>query len=430
MLNEKIFAYKQKVGIVGLGYVGLPLLLLAAFKGNSVLGIDLDKERIASLENRISYSPEISDNDLLTIFKKDLIMVSTDYSELPSCDVIVVCVPTPLSSDRKPDYSHLVSAIKEITSRLRQGQLIIVESTVAPGTTNTLVLSHLQAEGLKAGIDFFLSYSPERIDPGNKEFRLNTIQKLVAGFTPTCQLLAQRFYESLGLTVVPVGTMAIAEMAKLLENTYRDVNIALVNEMAQVCRATNINIWEVIDAAATKPFGFQAFYPGPGVGGHCVPVDSVYYTTWARENGTPAELAELARKINAHMPQYVTDIIRETLASSEKTMSGSKILVLGVSYKKDTQDVRESSVVKLIEQLQLEGVQISFHDPFVESIQVNSAKLQRIVLDKDSVSQQDCVVLATAHSAYNLSWLYSVSPVMIDLTNAMADYSNIKLTNL
>ncbi|MBS4032189.1 MAG: nucleotide sugar dehydrogenase [Clostridiales bacterium] len=427
MLN---FAYQQKVAVIGLGYVGLPLLILAAHKGYSVLGIDLDKERIASLKKGKSYNPEISDNDLQTIFEKDLIKVSTDYSELPSCDVIVVCVHTPLSSDRKPDYSYLVNAVREIAFRLRQGQLIIVESTVAPGTTSTLVQSHLQTCGFVAGTHYFLSYSPERIDPGNKEFKLNTIPKLVAGFTPTCQLLANKFYDSLGLTVVPVRTLATAEMAKLLENTYRDINIALVNEMAQVCRTNNINIWEVINAAATKPFGFQAFYPGPGVGGHCVPVDSVYYTSWARESGTPAKLAELARKVNAEMPQYVTSIIRQTLAATNKIISGSKILVLGVTYKKDTDDVRESSIIKLIDQLQVEGAQVSFHDPLVESINTNSTELQRITLNVNSISQQDCVVLAIAHSAYNMSWLYSVSPVMIDLTNAMADYPNNKLSKL
>lgn len=424
------FVYQQKIGVIGLGYVGLPLLLLATYKGYSVLGIDLDKEKIASLENGKSYSPDITDNELQTIFAKGLIKVSTDYSLLPSCDVIVVCVPTPLSSDRKPDYSHLVRAVNEIADRLRQGQLIIVESTVAPGTTDTMVRPHLQSGGLKAGTDFFLSYSPERIDPGNKEFKLNTIPKLVAGFTPTCQLLARKFYDSLGLATVPVRTLATAEMAKLLENTYRDVNIALVNEMAQACHATSINIWEVINAAATKPFGFQAFYPGPGVGGHCVPVDSVYYTSWARENGTPAKLAELARNVNAAMPQYVTDIIKKTLTASDKTIRGSKILVLGVSYKKDTHDVRESSVIKLIEQLLTEGAEVNFNDPLVENIHINSAKLQRISLDINSISQQDCVILAMAHSAYNLSWLYSISPAIIDLTNAMADFTNKKLTKL
>lgn len=421
------YLYQQKIGVIGLGYVGLPLLLLAAYKGYSVLGIDLDEERIASLENGKSYTTEISDNELQTIFQKNVIEVSTDYSQLPSCDVIVVCVPTPLSSERKPDYSHLVSAVSEISARLRQGQIIIIESTVAPGTTDTLVLSHLQAGGLVAGTHFFLSYSPERIDPGNKEFTLNRIPKLVAGFTSTCQLLAQKFYDSLGLTVVPVRTLAIAEMAKLLENTYRDVNIALINEMAQVCQANNINIWEVINAAATKPFGFQAFYPGPGVGGHCVPVDSVYYTCWARENGTPAKLAELARKVNTEMPQYVTGVIRDTLAASGISMRGSKILVLGVSYKKDTYDVRESPVIKLIDLLKLGGAQVSFHDPFIESINVNSTEQRRIALDIDSVSHQDCVVLAMAHSAYNLSWLFTVSRVLIDLTNAMSDYPINKL---
>ncbi len=421
---------QQKICVIGLGYVGLPLFVLAAQNNYSVLGIDLDKDKIDNLKYGKSYNQEISDYDIQTFLTKDFVTISTDYSGLSSCDVIVVCVPTPLSAKGKPDYSLLSRAVDEIALRLRQGQLVIIESTVAPGTTKNLVLSRLQAGGLSVGTDFFLSYSPERIDPGNKSYKLNNIPKLAAGATHICRLLAQNFYSSLGLTVIPVPSLAVAEMAKLLENTYRDVNIALVNEMAQICHANNINIWDVINAAATKPFGFHAFYPGVGVGGHCVPIDSVYFTHWAWEKGTSAKLCELARKINTEMPSYITNIIINTLAASNKILRGSKILILGVSYKKDTNDVRESSALKLITQLQMEGAQVSFHDPMVESIEINSTILHRVTPDSNFISQQDCVVLALAHSAYNLSGIYSASTSIIDLTNAMADYPENRLTRL
>jgi UDP-N-acetyl-D-glucosamine dehydrogenase len=430
LLIDRILTHFARIGVIGLGYVGLPLAVLAGLKGYSVVGVEQDRERIDILREGLSYVPDIADGDLQHLLNNKRIELSDDYVKLSSCDVIVICVPTPLTTDGKPDYSCLVSAATRISAVLQQEQLVIVESTVAPGTTQDTILPILQDGGMTAGKDFFVSYSPERLDPGNIEYSLSNIPKLVAGLTPSCQSSACFFYESLGLTVVPVRSIAAAEMAKLLENTYRDVNIALVNEMAQVCRRNNIDIWEVVEAASSKPFGFQAFYPGPGVGGHCVPVDSVYYTSWARASGKPAELAEKARRINASMPQFVAGIISEALAEAGKTVAGSKILVLGMTYKKDTNDARESPVIKLVEHLKAEGATMAFHDPFVEKIASSPAHLARIDLNDSTVSGQDCVVLAVAHSVYNLSWLYSKSSVVVDLTNALAAFPDNKLRKL
>ncbi|MDW7650440.1 MAG: nucleotide sugar dehydrogenase [Bacillota bacterium] len=426
MLSDKITSYSAKIAVVGLGYVGLPLACLTGIKGYSVLGIDLDRDKIASLRQGKSYISDIPDMDLKKLIDRKVIQFNSGYNELSSCDVIVICVPTPLDAACNPDYSFLLDAVREISLTLRREQLVIVESTVAPGTTEGKILPLLQNKGLAAGSDFFLSYSPERLDPGNKSFGVSNIPKLVAGLTPACRNLACRFYEQLGLTVVPVAALAAAELSKLLENTYRDVNIALVNEMAQVCRANGIDIWQVVDAAATKPFGFQSFYPGPGVGGHCIPVDSVYYTSWARNRGTPAKLAELARRINAAMPDYITGLIRETLAAANKSLNESKVLILGVTYKRDVNDIRESAVIKLIKKLQKGGAQITFHDPLVKKIKINRADLHSVPLGEDTLLRQDCVILAVDHSAFDISWLDAVSPVLVDLTNALAEHQKVR----
>jgi UDP-N-acetyl-D-glucosamine dehydrogenase len=419
----------MKIGVVGLGYVGLPLAVLAGQIGYHTVGVDQDKRKTDRIRAGSSYIRDIEDQEIRKLVDKGLLDVSSCYGELSSCDVIIICVPTPLADDGKPDYSYLISAVKDISAILQPGQLVIVESTVAPGTTVEVTLPYLEESGLIAGVDFFLSYSPERVDPGNKSFRLYNTPKLVAGFTSACQSRAGRVYLSLGLSVVPVSHLAVAEMAKLLENTYRDINIAFINEMTQICRAYGINIWEVINAAATKPFGYQPFYPGPGVGGHCIPVDSVYYTYWAREGSTPAKLAEHARRVNLGMPHYVAEFIKETLQDAGKNISDSKILLLGVTYKKDIDDIRESPALHLIDLLQSKGAKVSFHDPAVETIQVKTGTMHKVVLEKQA-SRQDCVVLAVAHSAYNLDWLYANCPMIVDLTNRMANYPQDKVHKL
>ena len=430
MLGEKIFAHTARIGVIGLGYVGLPFAILVGQRRFPVLGIDLDKERVASLKAGKSYISDIADGELNTLQCSRNFQISFDYSELPACDVIVICVPTPLVTADKPDYSLLIKAVAGIAATLRPEQLVIVESTVAPGTTAEIVLPLLESGGLRAGVDFYLAYSPERIDPGNKNYSLSNTPKLVAGLTLTCQSLASHLYQCLGLTVVPAPTLATAEMAKLLENTYRDINIAFINEMAQVCRRSGLNIWQVIEAAATKPFGFQAFYPGPGVGGHCIPVDSVYYSFWARTRGWPAELAEHARRVNAHMPFYVATLVRDVLQNKEKTIKGSKILILGVTYKKDIEDVRESPILELIHLLRDEGAIINFHDPAVESIGEEKTVINRSELTEEVISNQDCVVFAVAHSSYQLAWLYGVSSLIVDLTNGFAEFPPDKIIRL
>lgn len=430
MLQTKISHRTALIGVIGLGYVGLPLAVLSGQHGYYVRGIDQDKGRAGSVLAGKSYITDIDDEEILSLVRQNKLQISTDYADLKSCDIIAVCVPTPLTPQYNPDYSYLESAVRGIAAALRRGQLIIVESTVAPGTTSGMILPLLEATGLRVGRDFYLSYSPERIDPGNKNYSLHNIQKLVSGLTSMCQSLASRFYEKLGITAVPVPTVVAAEMAKLLENTYRDINIAFINEMAQVCRRQGIDIWEVIAAASTKPFGFQSFYPGPGVGGHCIPVDSIYYTSWARANGTAAELAEHARRVNAGRPLYIKGIVAETLQAAGKTLFGSKILVLGVTYKKDIADMRESPALKLIDLLREEGADVSFHDPSVEKIRSHSEELQRIGLHEDTLAAQDCVVLAVAHSAYNPAWLYANSRVIVDLANGFAGYAQDKITKL
>ena len=421
MQMQSQFLNSRKLGVIGLGYVGLPLAILAGQKEFTVLGIDNDEDKVASLRQGKSYITHTQNKELQNLLNNRFIQFITDYGGLTHCEVIVVCVPTPLTRDKKPDYSYLICAVREIAAVLRRGQLVIIESTVAPQATKEIILPILEATGLIGGIDFYIAHSPERIDPGNKDFGVADIPKLVAGLTPACRALACSFYQQLGLTVVPVSALAVAELAKLLENTYRDVNIAFINEMAQVCRANNIDIWEVIAAATTKPFGFQPFYPGPGVGGHCVPVDSVYYATWARSSGTPAKLAEYARVVNDAVPQYVSSMIVDSLPQGID-MSASKIMVLGVTYKKDSNDVRESPVIKLIELLTEEGAQVSFHDPFVAQIRVKDKVLSGTVLEEAIIAKHHCIVLAVPHSTYNFSWIHRVSPSIVDLTNTLESW--------
>lgn len=430
MQHKTKVAGPATVGVIGLGYVGLPLAVLAGSNGLPVAGVDHDRARVASLCQGKSYVSDISDRELQALSDSNLVEFSTDSNILAFCDIIVVCVPTPLSGEGKPDYSCLIRAADDIARVLRRGQLIIVESTVAPGTTESVILPRLAAGGLTAGRDYYLAYSPERIDPGNRVYKVNNIPKLVAGISGGSRTLACRFYEALGLSVVPVRSLATAEMAKLLENTYRDVNIALINEMAQICRAGGINIWDVVAAAATKPFGYQPFYPGPGVGGHCVPVDSVYYADWARNIGKPASLAEYARKINAEMPQYAAEMVRQALKASGKDVRGSRVLVMGVTYKKDTNDVRESAALELLKLLEQDGANVCFHDPNVEAVFTNSRLLTRISLDGDTVAGQDCVILAVAHSTYEFSSVVSASGLLVDLTNSLAGYDGGNIVRL
>ncbi|WP_366924157.1 nucleotide sugar dehydrogenase [Metallumcola ferriviriculae] len=417
MLKNKVFDYSAQIGVIGLGYVGLPLAHACVKSGYSVMGIDTDLQKVAKLNKGQSYIADLCDADVASLFGGGKFSVSSHYGTLKSCDIIFICVPTPLNKEGQPDYNLLFKAVESTAEILSPSQLIVVESTVAPQTTEKNILPRLSKKGLLVGEDFFLAYSPERIDPGNSAYNLANTPKLVAGVTENCTKLTQNIYEQLGMFVVTVSSPAVAEMAKILENTYRDVNIALVNEMAQICSENGIDIWEVVSAAATKPYGYQAFYPGPGVGGHCIPVDSVYYTDWAQNGKIGASLVRHARDINAAMSKYVVDSLSTVLLNNGRQLSGSKVLVLGVTYKRDINDQRESPAVKLIELLSRRGALVSYHDPYVEEIKVNGRALHCSRFDKRLLNEQDCVVMAVAHKWYDLRNLSSSCALIFDLTN-------------
>lgn len=418
-IAKKIAEKTATVGVVGLGYVGLPLAMLCAQKGFRVTGIDSDQAKVIRLQHGKTSMTGVSEETLQALITERKLAVFGNYAILSRCDVIVICVATPLTAGGEPDYTQLFLALEGIASRLRPEQLLIVESTIIPGTTLEVILPRLAAGGMKVGQDFYLVFSPERIDPGNKQYHLENTPKLVAGVTAACRQLGQNFYRSLGIEVVPVSSPTVAEMAKLLENTYRDVNIAFINEMAEVCRSLEIDIWEVISAAATKPFGFQPFYPGIGVGGHCIPKDSAYYLFWARQKGKPAHLAEVARKINAERPLVIAAELKKLLATRQKGFADSMLLFLGVTYKKDVDDLRESPAVKIMERFVAEGARIAFHDPYIEKLRLGEQLLSRISLDEETLAQYPWTVLTVPHSSYDCTWLQNVCAHFVDVSHTL-----------
>lgn len=425
MLLERILQKKAIVGVVGLGYVGLPLALVCGLKGYRVRGIDNNKQKVKEFHDGKYEIEGVAAEKLKTLLDKEILQIFSDYKIISNCDIIFICVQTPLQTNEIPDYSYLFQAVEGIAAHLHQEQLIIVESTVTPGTTIEDILPRLEAGGLKVGQNFYLAFSPERIDPANVNYNLENIPKLVSGVTQDCRALAEMFYAQIGITTVSVSAPVVAEMAKLLENTYRDVNIAFINEMAEFCRRSGINVWEVIEVASSKPFGFQPFYPGPGVGGHCIPKDSSYYIYLARRQGFPALLAEQARKINALRPSCVVGRLKEALAAQGLELSGAKILFLGVTYKKDVNDIRESPTIKIMEMIIAEGAIVSYHDPYIKNVRVGDLNYFSINLHKEAVAQQDCVVMAVPHSNYNLAWISENSPFIFDFTNAMTPFSKM-----
>lgn len=428
MLERKITEKTAKIGVVGLGYVGLPLALLCAQKGFGVIGIENNQAKVIGLQHGESYLTGISADILQACLAERKFCVMGNYAQVRRCDVLIICVATPLTDDGKPDYAQLFLALEGVAARLRPQQLIIIESTIIPGTTQEIILPRLEAGGLKVGRDFYLVFSPERIDPANQQYSMENTPKLVAGVTDACLRMGRSFYDALRINIIPVSAPHIAEMAKLLENTYRDVNIALLNEMAEVCSDLDIDIWEVIEAAATKPFGFQPFYPGIGVGGHCIPKDSAYYLYLARQKGRPAHLVELARKINAERPLVIAERIKESLVKQDQALSGCPLLFLGVTYKKDVDDLRESPAVKLMELLADEGAKIAYHDPYIKKLRVGKQVLVSMELTVETVSQYPWCILAVPHSCYDLAWLQAICPGLVDLTNALRKekYSQMK----
>jgi UDP-N-acetyl-D-glucosamine dehydrogenase len=418
-LKKKIRDRSAKVGVVGLGYVGLPLAMEMAREGYQVTGIDLMREKVEAVNSGISYVLDVPSETLLSFVSANKMRATQSLAAVEKLDTLNICVPTPLRKNKDPDLSYVVAAVEAIRNHIRPGQLTILESTTYPGTTKEIVLPILEESGLKVGRDFFLAYSPERVDPGNPTYVTRNIPKVVGGVTPRCTEIAVLLYQQFIETVLPVSSTDCAEMVKLLENTFRSVNIALANEMALTCHSFGINVWEVIEAAKSKPFGFMPFYPGPGLGGHCIPVDP-YYLTWkARMNGCEPRLIELAGHINSQMPAFTVQLIADALNEKGKTIKGSKVLAIGVAYKRDTNDVRESPALQVLEALHGKGASIYFSDPFVSSVSIREQTFKSIDLTAEALRSMDCVVILTDHSPVDYALVAKSSPLIIDTRNAL-----------
>ncbi|MGH9540286.1 MAG: nucleotide sugar dehydrogenase [Terriglobales bacterium] len=416
-LLAQLVSRQAKVGVVGLGYVGLPLLAEFARAGFRATGFDLNAERVARVNGGDSYIPDVASGELARQRSAGRLGASEQWDELGAMDAISICVPTPLRKTKDPDLSYIIQAVEMVAARLRAGQLIVLESTTYPGTTDEVVLPRLEAGGLKVGRDFLLAFSPERVDPGNLRFQTANIPKVVGGVTPLCTMAAQALYGGCVQRVVPVSSARAAEMAKLLENTFRNVNIALVNEIALLCHEFGLNVWEVIEAAASKPFGFMAFYPGPGLGGHCIPIDPVYLSWRARAAGLEPRLIEVAQQINAKMPEHVVGRITAALNDHGKALRGALVHVLGVAYKKDVSDVRESPALDIIHLLERRGARVVYSDPYVPRLAEGNLELEARPVAE--VAQCDCAVVVADHSHFDYEYIARVAPLIVDTRNAL-----------
>lgn len=416
ILMGKIRDRTVKIGVIGLGYVGLSLAVEFAKAGVQVTGIEIDPDKVARLQRGESYVQDVKPYEVKGLIADGKLLVVNDYHALERLDAVSICVPTPLSKTKDPDISYIATATKEIVSYLHPGQLIVLESTTYPGTTDEVILPALQKTGLEVGREFFVAFSPERIDPGNVQFGTQNTPKIIGGVTGACAQVAKALYELAIQHVVPVSSARTAEMVKLLENTFRAVNIGLVNEVALMCDRLKIDVWEVIEAAATKPFGFMPFYPGPGLGGHCIPVDP-YYLAWKLKTlDYKARFIELAAEINTSMPWYVVSKVVDALNEQRKSVNGSSILVLGVTYKRNTNDLRESPALDIIKILQDKGSTVSFYDTFVSDLQRLEGAVH-VALEKAVVQSADCVIIATDHTNVNYDWVATHAQLMIDTRN-------------
>jgi UDP-N-acetyl-D-glucosamine dehydrogenase len=429
-LKRRIRTRSAKVGIIGLGYVGLPLAVEMAKAGFQVTGIDLSQEKVNSINGGISYIPDVASETVASFVADDKLRATQSLAAVGDLDTINICVPTPLRKNKDPELSYVIAAVEVIRNHIRAGQLIILESTTYPGTSREVVLPILEESGLKVGSDFFLAYSPERVDPGNRTFHTRNIPKVVGGMTPRCTESAVFFYRQFIENVFSVSSTDCAEMVKLLENTFRSVNIALANEMALTCHSFGINVWEVIEAAKTKPFGFMPFYPGPGLGGHCIPVDP-YYLTWkARMKGCEPRLIELAGHINSQMPAFVVRGIADALNEKRKCINGAKILALGVAYKRDTNDVRESPALQILMALQEKGAIIHYSDPFVPTMAVMEKTLRSVDLSPGILQTMDLVAILTDHSDFDYAMVSENSTLIFDTRNALRNGDQSKVNYL
>lgn len=420
-LQSRISQKDFLLGIIGLGYVGLPLSLTFLRKSIKVLGYDVDPQKITKLQAGISYIKHIPSEDLADFVKQGKFSATADFSRLNEPDIILICVPTPLTQNREPDMQFIENTAQAIAKAIRPGQLVILESTTYPGTTVELLQPILESSGLKAGVDFGLAFSPEREDPGNTSYSTANIPKVAGGISADSTALAAAFYRTGLQSVIEVSSTQTAEMSKLLENIFRSVNIALVNELKILCHRMNINVWEVIRAASTKPFGYMPFYPGPGLGGHCIPIDPFYLTSKAREYDFPTKFIELAGEVNTAMPYYVVQRAMEALNSRKKSINGSKILLLGMAYKKDVDDDRESPSFKLLELLQEKGAEVVYNDPHIPVLKPSrkySFRLESTELTAHSLAAADCVLLATDHSDYDYRFILDHANLIVDTRNA------------
>lgn len=417
-LLEGIESKTTTVGVVGLGYVGLPLAVELATSGFRVIGFDVAEAVCASINRGESHIKDIASAELATFVSARMIQATTDMSRLAECDAVSVCVPTPLGKTRDPDVSYVVAATEAIAASLRAGQLIILESTTYPGTTRELMLPTLEANGLRVGVDFFLCFSPERVDPGNKIWKVRNTPKVLGGITPTCLDAGYALYSHVMDNVVTVSSPESAELAKLLENTFRAVNIALVNEMAQVCDRLKVDVFEVIEAAATKPFGYMKFTPGPGIGGHCIPLDPHYLAWKMKTLNYKTRMIELAGEVNSEMPEYVVEKVQDALNRHRKPVTGSRILVLGVAYKRDIDDLRESPALDVIRLLEEKGADVVFHDPYVAQIREENGPRLSVAFSTKEIQAADCVVIITDHTGVDYAAVVQNAQLVVDTRNA------------
>ena len=422
-LLEKIRAREARVGVIGLGYVGLPLVVEFAKAGLNTVGFDIDAEKIRLIEIGQSYVPDVPTEDIQAVTSAGHLTATTDSSALATVDTVNICVPTPLRKTKDPDLSYVVAAVDEIARYLHPGQLVILESTTYPGTVDEVVRPKLDEGGLRAGSDFFLAFSPERVDPGNAQWTTSNIPKVVGGIDETSTRLATALYEQIVDTVVPVSSPRVAEMVKLLENTFRAVNIGLVNELALMCRDLDVDVWEVIDAAKTKPFGFMPFYPGPGLGGHCIPIDPFYLSWKARQNGFESRFIELAGHINAEMPRYVVERIAEALNSRSRAVKDSRVHLFGMAYKPDVGDVRESPALDIARLLHHRGALVTYSDPFVPSVEEGPLALEAVPVEKALSDGIDCAVITTNHRGIDYAEIVRRATVVVDTRNVLKGFT-------
>ncbi|MGI8827378.1 MAG: nucleotide sugar dehydrogenase [Chloroflexota bacterium] len=408
------------MAVIGLGYVGLPLGVAFAEAGYTVIGVDVDPAKVQAINDGRSFISDVSSESLASLVERGSLSATSDFSRLTECDAVSICVPTPLRKTGDPDISYIVTVTEELHKHVHPGMVLVLESTTYPGTTNELVLPRLETDtGLRAGESFFLAFSPERVDPGRKDWTTKTTPKVIGGVTPECVDVAMAYYGPAIETLVPVSSTDAAEMVKLLENTFRAVNIGLANEVLLMCDKLGLDVWEVIDAAATKPFGFMRFVPGPGLGGHCIPIDPLYLSWRLKSLNYSARFIELASDINSNMPRYWAQKVQDVLNDERKAVKGSKVLVLGVAYKKDVSDVRESPSLDIIRLLQAKGADVRYHDPYVSEIEHEGFEMASVLDLEPALLESDCVVIATDHSSYDWDMVQRLAPLVVDTRRAI-----------